>query len=87
GCEALLRWRHPDRGMVSPAEFIPIAEDTGLINDLGDWVLRMACHEAASWPADVRIAVNVSPVQLKSDTLALRIAGALSDSGLDPRRL
>jgi diguanylate cyclase (GGDEF)-like protein len=87
GCEALLRWRHPERGMVSPAEFIPIAEDTGLINELGDWVLRMACNEAATWPAHVRIAVNVSPVQLKCDTLALRIAGALAASGLEPRRL
>ena len=87
GCEALLRWRHPERGMVSPAEFIPVAEDTGLINELGDWVLRMACNEAATWPAHVRIAVNVSPVQLKCDTLALRIAGALAASGLDPRRL
>ncbi|MCJ9733340.1 diguanylate cyclase, partial [Bradyrhizobium sp. PRIMUS42] len=72
GCEALLRWRHPERGMVSPAEFIPVAEDTGLINELGDWVLRMACNEAATWPAHVRVAVNVSPVQLKCDTLALR---------------
>ncbi|QDP23238.1 EAL domain-containing protein [Bradyrhizobium cosmicum] len=87
GCEALLRWRHPERDWVSPAEFIPIAEDTGLINELGDWVLRMACNEAATWPAHVRIAVNVSPVQLKCDTLALRIAGALAASGLDPRRL
>ncbi|UPK27252.1 EAL domain-containing protein [Bradyrhizobium sp. 195] len=87
GCEALLRWRHPERGMVSPAEFIPVAEDTGLINELGDWVLRMACNEAATWPAQVRVAVNVSPVQLKCDTLALRIAGALAASGLDPRRL
>ncbi|WP_407120519.1 EAL domain-containing protein [Bradyrhizobium sp. STM 3561] len=87
GCEALLRWRHPERGMVSPAEFIPIAEDTGLITELGDWVLRMACNEAATWPAHVRVAVNVSPVQLKCDTLALRIAGALAASGLDPRRL
>ncbi|AWL92491.2 MULTISPECIES: bifunctional diguanylate cyclase/phosphodiesterase [Bradyrhizobium] len=87
GCEALLRWRHPDRGMVSPAEFIPVAEDTGLINELGDWVLRMACNEAATWPSHVRVAVNVSPVQLKCDTLALRIAGALAASGLDPRRL
>jgi EAL domain-containing protein (putative c-di-GMP-specific phosphodiesterase class I) len=50
GCEALLRWRHPERGMVSPAEFIPVAEDTGLITELGDWVLRMACNEAATWP-------------------------------------
>ncbi|WP_038935823.1 bifunctional diguanylate cyclase/phosphodiesterase [Bradyrhizobium japonicum] len=87
GCEALLRWRHPERGWVSPAEFIPIAEDTGLINELGDWVLRMACNEAATWPAHVRIAVNVSPVQLKCDTLALRIAGALAASGLAPSRL
>ncbi len=87
GCEALLRWRHPERGMVSPAEFIPIAEDTGLINELGDWVLRTACNEAATWPAHVRVAVNVSPVQLKCDTLALRIASALAASGLDPRRL
>ena len=67
GCEALLRWRHPERGMVSPAEFIPVAEDTGLINELGDWVLRTACAEAATWPAHVRLAVNVSPVQLKCD--------------------
>ncbi|MBR0968707.1 EAL domain-containing protein [Bradyrhizobium diazoefficiens] len=87
GCEALLRWHHPERGWVSPAEFIPIAEDTGLINELGDWVLRTACNEAATWPSHVRIAVNVSPVQLKSDTLALRIAGALAASGLSPSRL
>ncbi|OAF15337.1 bifunctional diguanylate cyclase/phosphodiesterase [Bradyrhizobium neotropicale] len=87
GCEALLRWRHPERGMVSPAEFIPIAEDTGLITEIGDWVLRTACMEAATWPAHVRLAVNVSPVQLKCDTLALKIAGALAASGLDPRRL
>ncbi|WP_298244465.1 EAL domain-containing protein [uncultured Bradyrhizobium sp.] len=87
GCEALLRWRHPERGMVSPAEFIPVAEDTGLITELGDWVLRMACNEAATWPTHIRVAVNVSPVQLKCDTLALRIAGALAASGLDPRRL
>jgi diguanylate cyclase (GGDEF)-like protein/PAS domain S-box-containing protein len=87
GCEALLRWRHPERGMVSPAEFIPIAEDTSLINELGDWVLRTACREAASWPSHVRVAVNVSPVQLKCDNLALRIASALLASGLDAQRL
>ncbi len=86
-CEALLRWRHPERGMVSPAEFIPIAEDTGLITELGDWVLRTACTEAATWPAHVRLAVNVSPVQLKCESLALKIVSALSASGLDPRRL
>src|SRR5262249_21441710 len=74
-CEALLRWRHPERGMVSPAEFIPLAEDIGLINELGEWVLTTACAEAATWPEHVRLAVNVSPVQLKSQTLALRITG------------
>jgi diguanylate cyclase (GGDEF)-like protein/PAS domain S-box-containing protein len=87
GCEALLRWRHPERGMVSPAEFIPVAEDIGLINELGDWVLQTACQEAAGWPSHIRLAVNVSPVQLKSQTLALRIMGALATSGLPPDRL
>ncbi|MBI5260460.1 MAG: EAL domain-containing protein [Bradyrhizobium sp.] len=86
-CEALLRWRHPERGAVSPAEFIPIAEDTGLIVELGEWVLRTACMEAASWPDHVRLAVNVSPVQLKCGSVALKIASALAGSGLDPRRL
>ena len=87
GCEALLRWRHPERGMISPAEFIPVAEDTGLINEIGDWVMQTACAEAARWPSRVRIAVNVSPIQLKSPTLALRITGALAASGLAPDRL
>jgi diguanylate cyclase (GGDEF)-like protein/PAS domain S-box-containing protein len=87
GCEALLRWRHPERGMVSPAEFIPLAEDTGLINELGDWVLQTACAEAATWPHQIRLAVNVSPIQLKNRTLALRIAAALAASGLTPGRL
>ena len=87
GCEALLRWRHPERGTVSPAEFIPVAEDTGLINELGEWVLRTACTEAASWPDHVRLAVNVSPVQLKCQTLALKVAAALAASGLAPSRL
>jgi diguanylate cyclase (GGDEF)-like protein/PAS domain S-box-containing protein len=87
GCEALLRWRHPERGMISPAEFIPVAEDTGLINELGEWVLRTACAEAANWPDHIRLAVNVSPVQLKCQTIALKIAGALAASGLSARRL
>ena len=82
GCEALLRWRHPQRGMISPAEFIPVAEETGLINELGEWVLNTACMEAAKWPRHVRIAVNVSPVQFRSQTLALNVAGALAASGL-----
>jgi diguanylate cyclase (GGDEF)-like protein len=87
GCEALLRWRHPQRGMISPAEFVPIAEETGLINPLGEWVLATACAEAASWPEDIRLAVNVSPVQFKSGTLALKVIAALAASGLAASRL
>ncbi|HLX18251.1 MAG TPA: EAL domain-containing protein [Bradyrhizobium sp.] len=87
GCEALVRWRHAERGMVSPAEFIPIAEETGLINQLGEWVLGAACAEAATWPDDVKLAVNVSPVQFRSGTLALKIVAALDASGLPANRL
>ncbi len=87
GCEALLRWRHSERGMVSPAEFIPIAEETGLINQLGEWVLTTACAEAATWPEDIKLAVNVSPVQFKSGTFALKIVAALAASGLAANRL
>jgi diguanylate cyclase (GGDEF)-like protein len=87
GCEALVRWRHPERGMISPAEFIPIAEDTGLINQLGEWVLATACAEAAKWPGNTKLAVNVSPVQFRSGTLALKIVAALSASGLPANRL
>ncbi|MBR0801470.1 EAL domain-containing protein [Bradyrhizobium jicamae] len=86
-CEALLRWRHPERGTISPADFIPVAEDTGLINDLGRWVLDTACCEAVNWPEHVHIAVNVSPIQFKSETLALHVAAALAASGLSPSRL
>jgi diguanylate cyclase (GGDEF)-like protein len=87
GCEALLRWRHPERGMISPAEFIPVAEETGLITQLGEWVLATAFAEAATWPAHVKLAVNVSPIQFRSETLALRVAAALAVSGLSPGRL
>ena len=86
-CEALLRWRHPERGMISPAEFIPIAEDSGLINQLGLWVLNTACAEAATWPDQVRVAVNVSPVQFRSQALALNVAAALAACGLPASRL
>jgi diguanylate cyclase (GGDEF)-like protein len=87
GFEALLRWRHPVRGMISPADFIPVAEETGLIEEIGQWVLRTACAEATNWPSDVRIAVNVSPIQFRSQTLSLKVASALAEAGLDPRRL
>jgi diguanylate cyclase (GGDEF)-like protein len=87
GCEALLRWRHPERGMIPPAEFIPVAEDIGLISQLGEWVLASACVEAASWPDHVRLAVNVSPVQFRNHTLALHVASALASSGLAANRL
>jgi diguanylate cyclase (GGDEF)-like protein len=87
GCEALVRWNHPERGMVSPAEFIPIAEDTGLINEIGEWVLTTACRDAASWPDDIRLAVNVSPAQFKSGTLALKVMAALAATNLPASRL
>jgi diguanylate cyclase (GGDEF)-like protein len=87
GCEALLRWRHPERGMISPCEFIPVAEEIGVIGQLGEWVLTTACMEAATWPGDIKIAVNVSPVQFRSQTLSLKVAAALAASGLPARRL
>ncbi len=86
-CEALLRWHHPERGIVSPAEFIPIAEETGLIVSLGEWVLRTACAEAANWPDDVAIAVNVSAIQLTSKNLINTVLGAIASTGLSPNRL
>jgi diguanylate cyclase (GGDEF)-like protein len=87
GCEALLRWRHPERGMISPAEFIPIAEQSGLISQLGEWILRTACAEAATWPDNLKIAVNISPVQFKNHTLALHVATALAESVFPASRL
>jgi len=87
GFEALLRWHHPKRGLVLPGEFIPLAEETGLIVPLGEWVLRTACAEAAKWPADVRIAINLSPAQFRSKELVPVIVGALASSGLAPHRL
>ena len=87
GCEALARWNHAERGFVSPADFIPVAEQSGLIDRLGDYVLRKACTEAAGWSDHIKLAVNVSPVQFKSGLLALKIVSALADSGLPARRL
>jgi diguanylate cyclase (GGDEF)-like protein len=87
GCEALLRWNHPDRGMISPAEFIPLAEETGLIAPLGEWVLTKACADAVSWPDGIKVAVNVSPVQFKNQSLVLTVISALGASDLPPRRL
>src|SRR5664279_504693 len=87
GFESLLRWRHPQRGMISPADFIPVAEDIGLIVSLGEWVLREACSEAVKWPADVKVAVNLSPVQFRSRNLVQVVISALAHSGLSPRRL
>ncbi len=87
GAEALVRWRHPTRGMVSPAEFIPVAEETGLISALGQWVLDRACADAMTWPDYVKVAVNLSPEQFKTLHLADDVAEALDRSGLPPHRL
>ena len=86
-CEALVRWHHPERGMVQPLEFIPVAEETGLIVSLGEWVLRQACGEAANWPEHITVAVNVSPAQFKSRNLVPTVVNALATSGLSPDRL
>src|SRR6202035_4673337 len=86
GFEALVRWPHPDRGMVSPAEFIPVAEDTGLINALGGLMLRHACMDAAAWPDDVCVAVNLSPLQFRSGNLLSVVMEALKQSGLPAKR-
>lgn len=86
-CEALLRWHHPVRGMVSPAEFIPVAEECGLIGALGVWALRQACMAAAGWPRGISVAVNLSPAQVRPETLVLQVAAALAASGLAPDRL
>jgi diguanylate cyclase (GGDEF)-like protein len=87
GLEALVRWRHPTRGLVPPDQFIPLAEETGLIVPLGEWILRRACDDATSWPADIKVAVNLSPVQFKQAELFDIIQSALQNSGLPPQRL
>lgn len=85
--EALVRWVHPERGMIAPAEFIPLAEDSGLIVDLGPWVLAKACAEATTWPSHIRVAVNVSPVELERTQVPTSVAQALAATGLAPQRL
>jgi diguanylate cyclase (GGDEF)-like protein/PAS domain S-box-containing protein len=85
--EALVRWNHPARGMISPAEFIPLAEETGLIVQLGEWILNTACEETVNWPDHVKVAVNLSPVQLNNRTLIKMVTAALAHSGMDARKL
>ena len=88
GFEALLRWRHPQRGFVSPGVFIPVAEEIGIIAAIGEWVLCQACRDAAGWPGDkLRLAVNLSPLQFKNGMLPGQVEGALAESGLPPERL
>lgn len=87
GFEALLRWSHPEHGKVSPAEFIPIAEETGLIIPLGEWVVRQACRDAAGWPSQTKIAINLSPAQFRSSNLVNSVRTALAKSGIAPGRL
>jgi diguanylate cyclase (GGDEF)-like protein/PAS domain S-box-containing protein len=87
GAEALLRWRHPTRGFISPAEFIPVAEDSGLICEIGAWVLHRACAAAQGWPAEISVSVNVSPRQFELGNIVQTVADALRRSGLAPERL
>jgi diguanylate cyclase (GGDEF)-like protein len=87
GFEALIRWNHPEKGMVAPATFIPLAEEIGFIVPIGEWVIRQACTTAAQWPGDLHVAVNISAVQFRSPGLMQVIVGALAASGLQPTRL
>ena len=87
GFEALLRWNHPTRGLISPSDFIPLAEETGLIVQIGAWVLQQACRDAVKWPGDIKVAVNVSVIQFGCPTLIADVSAALRDSGLAPARL
>jgi EAL domain-containing protein (putative c-di-GMP-specific phosphodiesterase class I) len=87
GFEALLRWNHPTRGRVPPLEFIPLAEEVGLIVDIGRWVLQRACNDAATWPDDIKVAVNVSAIQFTHSELEDDVTAALTASELSPQRL
>jgi diguanylate cyclase (GGDEF)-like protein len=86
-CEALIRWRHPERGLIAPAEFIPIAEEIGLIVPIGEWVLRRACTDAMLWPNDVKLAVNLSPIQVMNQNLVPMVVSALASTGMPAWRL
>lgn len=86
-CEALLRWPHPTRGMVQPQEFIPVAEEMGLITELGTWVLRKACRECTTWPADISVAVNMSAIQFRRSDVSAIVADSLANTGLTANRL
>lgn len=86
-CEALMRWQHPTRGMVSPAEFIPLAEEIGLIEVMGEWAIQKACHDAAAWPGGIKVAVNLAATQLTSSEVVKAVANALAKSGLPASRL
>ncbi len=85
--EALMRWTHPERGFVSPDVFIPVAEDSDLINDLGEWAMRRACVDAQEWPRTVRVAVNVSAVQFANPVFPSVVERVLEETGIDPDRL
>jgi EAL domain-containing protein (putative c-di-GMP-specific phosphodiesterase class I) len=87
GFEALIRWRHPTRGYVSPSIFIPLSEESGLILSIGEWILREACREASSWSRPLQVAINLSPVQFKHGDLPGLVRSILQDTGLDPARL
>jgi EAL domain-containing protein (putative c-di-GMP-specific phosphodiesterase class I) len=87
GFEALLRWHHPERGLILPSDFIPFAEENGLIVELGEWSLRRACSDAATWPEELSVAVNLSPLQLRSRRLVRSVVHALAESGLPVGRL
>jgi diguanylate cyclase (GGDEF)-like protein/PAS domain S-box-containing protein len=87
GFEALVRWQHPTRGMISPATFIPLAEESGLIVPIGEWIMREACREASSWPKPLQLAINFSPVQFRHGDLANVVHAILTETGLSPKRL
>lgn len=87
GFEALIRWRHPKRGLIAPAEFIPVAEETGMIVPIGDWVLREACRTASQWPGDLKIAINLSVYQFRHASLLASVVAVLDETGLYPGRL